>query len=232
MSSLAPIYSFVFTPFLAVGAGNSFRGASLTRCLSSWASVVGVVSAVGKSTLFNALLQKATAEAANFPFCTIEPNTGIVSVPDTRLDVRESSLTLFGVCLGFGIDPGEVTGERSGIGLVVVSMLQRDVVCKGSSPALTLGSETVAKISESVKVVPATMEFVDIAGIVKGASEGAGLGNKFLANIRECDAIVSVVFGVGVWGTLDTLMVTTHAALRTSYTLHTQQPRRKPKAEG
>ena len=99
--------------------------------------IVGLPN-VGKSTLFNALLQKATAEAANFPFCTIEPNTGIVSVPDPRLDV-------------------------------------------------------LAKLASSVKVVPATMEFVDIAGIVKGASEGAGLGNKFLANIRECDAIIHVV---------------------------------------
>jgi len=99
--------------------------------------IVGLPN-VGKSTLFNALLQKATAEAANFPFCTIEPNTGIVSVPDPRLDV-------------------------------------------------------LAELASSVKVVPATMEFVDIAGIVKGAAEGAGLGNKFLANIRECDAIIHVV---------------------------------------
>jgi len=99
--------------------------------------IVGLPN-VGKSTLFNALLQKVTAEAANFPFCTIEPNTGIVPVPDSRIGV-------------------------------------------------------LADISNSEKVIPATMEFVDIAGIVKGASEGQGLGNKFLANIRECDAIIHVV---------------------------------------
>merc|ERR1719238_1080712 len=109
---------------------------------SGWAAklqtgIVGLPN-VGKSTLFNALLQKQTAEAANFPFCTIEPNTGIVSVPDPRLEV-------------------------------------------------------LGKLSNSEKVIPATMEFTDIAGIVKGASEGAGLGNKFLANIRECDAIIHVV---------------------------------------
>lgn len=99
--------------------------------------IVGLPN-VGKSTLFNALLQKASAEAANFPFCTIEPNTGIVSVPDSRMQV-------------------------------------------------------LADIAQSERVIPATMEFVDIAGIVKGASEGQGLGNKFLANIRECDAIIHVV---------------------------------------
>ena len=99
--------------------------------------IVGLPN-VGKSTLFNALMQKIQAEAANFPFCTIEPNVGIVPVPDPRLEV-------------------------------------------------------LRKISESQRVIPATMEFVDIAGIVKGASEGQGLGNKFLANIRECDAIVHVV---------------------------------------
>lgn len=99
--------------------------------------IVGLPN-VGKSTLFNALMQKIQAEAANFPFCTIEPNVGIVPVPDPRLEV-------------------------------------------------------LRKISDSQRVIPATMEFVDIAGIVKGASEGQGLGNKFLANIRECDAIVHVV---------------------------------------
>lgn len=93
---------------------------------------------VGKSTLFNAVVANAQAQAANFPFCTIEPNVGIVSVPDSRLDV-------------------------------------------------------LAKISGSEKILPARVEFVDIAGLVQGASKGEGLGNQFLANIREVDAIVHVV---------------------------------------
>ncbi len=101
------------------------------------AGIVGLPN-VGKSTLFNALVANAKAEAANFPFCTIEPNVGVVSVPDERLEV-------------------------------------------------------LAKISNSQKIVPTRIEFVDIAGLVKGASEGEGLGNKFLANIREVDAIVHVV---------------------------------------
>jgi ribosome-binding ATPase len=101
------------------------------------AGIVGLPN-VGKSTLFNALVANAKAEAANFPFCTIEPNVGVVSVPDERLDV-------------------------------------------------------LAKISQSEKIVPTRIEFVDIAGLVKGASKGEGLGNQFLANIREVDAIVHVV---------------------------------------
>lgn len=101
------------------------------------AGIVGLPN-VGKSTLFNALVANAKAEAANFPFCTIEPNVGVVSVPDERLEV-------------------------------------------------------LAKISSSEKIVPTRMEFVDIAGLVKGASQGEGLGNKFLANIREVDAIAHVV---------------------------------------
>ena len=92
---------------------------------------------VGKSTLFNALTN-AGAESANYPFCTIEPNVGIVSVPDERLD-------------------------------------------------------KLAQMYNPVKFTPATLEFVDIAGLVKGASKGEGLGNKFLSNIREVDAIVHVV---------------------------------------
>ncbi|UTP72234.1 redox-regulated ATPase YchF [Alteromonas sp. LMIT006] len=98
--------------------------------------IVGLPN-VGKSTLFNALT-KAGIEAANFPFCTIEPNTGVVPVPDPRLDA-------------------------------------------------------LADIVNPQKVIPTTMEFVDIAGLVEGASKGEGLGNKFLANIRETDAIGHVV---------------------------------------
>ena len=98
--------------------------------------IVGLPN-VGKSTLFNALT-KAGIAAENYPFCTIEPNVGIVEVPDTRLDV-------------------------------------------------------IAEIAQPQKVVPAVVEFVDIAGLVRGAAEGQGLGNQFLANIRETDAIAHVV---------------------------------------
>ncbi|MEB3339211.1 redox-regulated ATPase YchF [Okeania sp.] len=101
------------------------------------AGIVGLPN-VGKSTLFNALVANAKAEAANFPFCTIEPNVGVVAVPDERLNV-------------------------------------------------------LSKISNSVQTVPTRIEFVDIAGLVKGASKGEGLGNQFLSNIREVDAIVQVV---------------------------------------
>ncbi|MGJ3250988.1 MAG: redox-regulated ATPase YchF [Elainellaceae cyanobacterium] len=101
------------------------------------AGIVGLPN-VGKSTLFNAVVANAKANAANFPFCTIEPNVGVVAVPDERLGV-------------------------------------------------------LAKISESAEIVPARVEFVDIAGLVQGASKGEGLGNQFLANIREVDAIIHVV---------------------------------------
>ncbi|MBE9144348.1 redox-regulated ATPase YchF [Planktothrix mougeotii] len=101
------------------------------------AGIVGLPN-VGKSTLFNALVANAKATAANFPFCTIEPNVGVVAVPDERLNV-------------------------------------------------------LAKIVNSQAVVPTRMEFVDIAGLVKGASQGEGLGNQFLSHIREVDAIVHVV---------------------------------------
>src|SRR5256885_7821042 len=99
--------------------------------------IVGLPN-VGKSTLFNALTQTAQAEAANYPFCTIEPNVGEVGVPDSRLD-------------------------------------------------------TLAKIAGSKEIIPTRLTFVDIAGLVRGASKGEGLGNKFLSHIREVDAIVEVV---------------------------------------
>ena len=101
------------------------------------AGIVGLPN-VGKSTLFNALVENSKAQAANFPFCTIEPNKGIVSVPDERLTA-------------------------------------------------------LGKFSSSHNIIPTKIEFVDIAGLVKGASKGEGLGNKFLSNIREVDAIVHVV---------------------------------------
>ena len=99
--------------------------------------IVGLPN-VGKSTLFNAITGTANAQAANYPFCTIEPNTGIVAVPDERLD-------------------------------------------------------KLADYWQTDKKTPAVVEFTDIAGLVKGASKGAGLGNKFLGHIRECDAIIHVV---------------------------------------
>lgn len=101
------------------------------------AGIVGLPN-VGKSTLFNAVTRTRKAQAANFPFCTIEPNVGVVNVPDPRL-------------------------------------------------------EALAALSKSEKIIPAAIEFVDIAGLVRGASEGEGLGNQFLSHIREVDAIVQVV---------------------------------------
>jgi ribosome-binding ATPase len=99
--------------------------------------IVGLPN-VGKSTLFNALTETAAAQAANYPFCTIEPNVGEVAVPDPRL-------------------------------------------------------ETLAKLAKSAEIIPTRLTFVDIAGLVRGASKGEGLGNQFLANIREVDAIAHVV---------------------------------------
>ena len=99
--------------------------------------IVGLPN-VGKSTLFNALTETAAAQAANYPFCTIEPNVGEVAVPDRRL-------------------------------------------------------ETLARLAKSAQIVPTRLTFVDIAGLVRGASKGEGLGNQFLANIREVDAIAHVV---------------------------------------
>jgi len=101
------------------------------------AGIVGLPN-VGKSTLFNAVTRTRKAEAANYPFCTIDPNVGVVTVPDERISV-------------------------------------------------------LSELSGSKKLIPTAIEFVDIAGLVEGASEGAGLGNKFLANIREVDAIVQVI---------------------------------------
>src|ERR1700722_1616176 len=101
------------------------------------AGIVGLPN-VGKSTLFNALTRSRKAEAANYPFCTIDPNVGIVIVPDARLEVLKN-------------------------------------------------------IAKTSVIIPAAVEFVDIAGLVKGAAAGEGLGNKFLTHIREVDAIVQVV---------------------------------------
>ena len=105
--------------------------------MSLQCGIVGLPN-VGKSTLFNALTQTASAQAANYPFCTIEPNIGKVNVPDFRL-------------------------------------------------------EQLTKVAGSALIIPAQIEFVDIAGLVRGASTGEGLGNKFLSHIREVDAIINVV---------------------------------------
>ena len=141
MLAAAPRFTaaFVTSSRRAVVSGASGRraysGSALSMKLQT--AIVGLPN-VGKSTLFNALTETQGAEAANYPFCTIEPNTGIVEVPDPRL-------------------------------------------------------QTLTKINDSAKTVPATLEFVDVAGLVKGASGGEGLGNQFLATIRQCDAIVHVV---------------------------------------
>ena len=114
---------------------RGFRTSVITAGLKT--GIVGLPN-VGKSTMFNAICENGKAQAANFPFCTIEPNIGIVAVPDPRLEI-------------------------------------------------------LRQLANSQKTVPTSVEFVDIAGLVKGASKGEGLGNQFLANIRECDSIVQVV---------------------------------------
>lgn len=117
------------------GSARSFR--TTTTKMSLQTGIVGMPN-VGKSTLFNAMVQNAKAEAANFPFCTIEPNTGVVTLRDERL-------------------------------------------------------QALSTMSKSKQVVPTTIEFVDIAGLVQGASKGEGLGNQFLSHIREVDSIVQVL---------------------------------------
>ena len=109
----------------------------MTDSLCGYISIIGKPN-VGKSTLFNALTNSSKAQAANFPFCTIDPNVGVVPVPDERLD-------------------------------------------------------NLSKVSKSKKIINTTISFVDIAGLVKGASKGEGLGNKFLSHIREVDAIIHLV---------------------------------------
>lgn len=132
--AIAYLY-LLWSPVPAISGGNlPFHHCPDTMLQ---AGIVGLPN-VGKSTLFNAVVANSKAQAANFPFCTIEPNTGVVAVPDPRL-------------------------------------------------------QKLAEISESAEIIPARVEFVDIAGLVKGASKGEGLGNQFLANIREVDAIVHVV---------------------------------------
>jgi len=121
-----------------VTVGGNRSGIFIERQLRQMeAGIVGLPN-VGKSTLFNALTSSKQAQAANYPFCTIEPNEGVVSVPDSRLD-------------------------------------------------------RIAKHIKTSRIIPAALKLVDIAGIVKGASEGQGLGNKFLSHIREVDAILQVV---------------------------------------
>lgn len=133
-ASFSKFSSFAGRPTLS-GNGRCYSGSTLSMKLQT--AIVGLPN-VGKSTLFNALTESQGAEAANYPFCTIEANVGVVSVPDTKLT-------------------------------------------------------TLGQLNKSEKVVPAVLEFVDVAGLIKGASSGEGLGNQFLASIRQCDAIVHVV---------------------------------------
>ena len=119
--------------------------------------IVGLPN-VGKSTLFNALTSTRNAQSANYPFCTIEPNIGVVEVPDERLPI-------------------------------------------------------LAKLCKTENIIPTAIEFVDIAGLVKGASKGEGLGNQFLQNIREVDAIIQVV---RCFDDVNTIHVTRLAILKQS----------------
>lgn len=142
--SIPPPLSFHFAPPVILPASNFWFGslipapsATIGNRLMLRAGIVGLPN-VGKSTLFNALTRTRKAESANYPFCTIDPNVGIVTVPDERL-------------------------------------------------------VPLAKIAKTATIIPAAIEFVDIAGLVRGASQGEGLGNKFLSHIREVDAIVQVV---------------------------------------
>jgi ribosome-binding ATPase len=142
VSSFSSSSSFTGRVVLQWGSSGSKSVSVRSYCRSTLSmklqtAIVGLPN-VGKSTLFNALTETQGAEAANYPFCTIEPNIGIVSVPDSKLEV-------------------------------------------------------LSKLNKSEKTVPAALEFVDVAGLIKGAASGEGLGNQFLTNIRQCDAIVHVV---------------------------------------